>query len=149
MTPRTAAHQAPLSMGFPGQGPWSGLPFPSSGALSNPGIEPGSPAWQADSLPLNLLGRGGRGVGQTLFVGQVHRGAWGQHPERQGPKGHAGQAPACLLRRAEERQVPAGWGRVHQALRAGVRGLSLVCRHRSLAASEQACSPAQGSAFRV
>ena len=30
---------------------WSGLPFPSPGDLPNPGIEPGSPIWQADSLP--------------------------------------------------------------------------------------------------
>ena len=30
---------------------WSGLPFPSPGYLPNPGIEPGSPALQADSLP--------------------------------------------------------------------------------------------------
>ena len=29
---------------------WSGLPFPSPGDLPNPGIEPGSPAFQADSL---------------------------------------------------------------------------------------------------
>ena len=28
-TPYTAAHQAPLSMGFSRQGHWSGLPFPS------------------------------------------------------------------------------------------------------------------------
>ena len=28
-----------------------GLPFPSPEDLSNPGIEPGSPALQADSLP--------------------------------------------------------------------------------------------------
>ena len=32
----------------------SGLPFPSPGALPNPGIEPGSPALQADSLPTEL-----------------------------------------------------------------------------------------------
>ena len=44
--PRTVAHQAPLSMGFPRQGYWSGLPFPSPGDLPNPGIEPVSPAWQ-------------------------------------------------------------------------------------------------------
>ena len=50
------AHQAPLSMGFPSQGFCSGLLFPSSGALPNPGIEPMSPAWQADSLPLSHLG---------------------------------------------------------------------------------------------
>ena len=30
---------------------WSGLPFPSPGDLPNPGIKPGSPALQADSLP--------------------------------------------------------------------------------------------------
>ena len=35
------AHQALLSMGFPRQAYWSGLPFPSPGGLPNPGIEPG------------------------------------------------------------------------------------------------------------
>ena len=46
----TAARQAPLSMGFSRQEYWSGLPFPSLGDLPNPGIEPGSPALQADAL---------------------------------------------------------------------------------------------------
>ena len=46
----TVASQAPLSMGFPRQEYSSGLPFPSLGDLSNPGIEPESPALQADSL---------------------------------------------------------------------------------------------------
>ena len=41
----------PPSMGFPRQEYWSGLPFPSPGHLPNLGIEPGSPALQADSLP--------------------------------------------------------------------------------------------------
>ena len=36
---------------------WSRLPFPSPGVLSNPGAEPTSSAWQADSLPLNHLGK--------------------------------------------------------------------------------------------
>ena len=49
-TPWTVAHQAPLSMGFSRQEYWSGLPFPSPGDLPNPGIEPGSPALQADAL---------------------------------------------------------------------------------------------------
>ena len=35
---------------FPRQKYWSGLPFPSPGDLPNPGIEPGSPTLQADSL---------------------------------------------------------------------------------------------------
>ena len=39
---------------FPGQGYWSGLPFPSPGDLPNPGPEPRSPALQADSLPTEL-----------------------------------------------------------------------------------------------
>ena len=36
---------------------WSGLPFPSPGHPTNPGIEPGSPALQADSLPLAPPGK--------------------------------------------------------------------------------------------
>ena len=40
-----------LSMGFSRQAYWSGLPFLSPGDLPNPGIEPGSPAFQASSLP--------------------------------------------------------------------------------------------------
>ena len=42
--PWTIAHQDPLSMGFPRQEYWSGLSFPPPGNLSNPGIEPPSPA---------------------------------------------------------------------------------------------------------
>jgi len=50
VTPWTVAHQAPLSMGFPGQEYWHGLPFPSLGDLLDSGIKPRSPALQADSL---------------------------------------------------------------------------------------------------
>ena len=39
----SVTHQAPLSMEFPRQEYWSGLPFPPSGDLLNPGIEPMSP----------------------------------------------------------------------------------------------------------
>ena len=46
VTPWTAACQAPTSMGFYRQGYWSGLLFPSPGDLSDPGIEPRSPALQ-------------------------------------------------------------------------------------------------------
>ena len=56
-TPRTVACQAPLSMEFSKQEYWSGLPFPSPGDFSRPGIEPGSPALQADSLPSELSGK--------------------------------------------------------------------------------------------
>ena len=57
VTPWTVAHQAPLSMGFSRQEYWSGLPFPSPGNLPDPGIKPGSPALQADSLPFEPSGK--------------------------------------------------------------------------------------------
>ena len=49
-TPWTVAHQALLSMGFSRQEHWSELLFPSPGDLPDPGIEPRSPALQADAL---------------------------------------------------------------------------------------------------
>ena len=52
--PWTVAHQAPLSMEFSRQEYWSGLPFPSPGDLPEPGIEPESPALEADALPSEL-----------------------------------------------------------------------------------------------
>ena len=51
--PWTVARQAPLSMGLSRQEYCSGLPFPSPGDLPDPGIEPASPASQADSFPLS------------------------------------------------------------------------------------------------
>ena len=63
--PWTAAHQAPLSVGFSRQEYWSGLPFPPPGDLSNPGIKPislASPALQVDSLPLSYQGSPSNGI---------------------------------------------------------------------------------------
>ena len=72
VTPWPVAHKAPLSMEFSRQEYWSGLPFPlqeifqeisrrssrrSPGDLPDPGIEPGSPALQADSLPSEPPGK--------------------------------------------------------------------------------------------
>ena len=48
--PWTVAYQAPSSLGFSRQEYWSGVPFLSPGDLPDPGIEPGSPAFQADAL---------------------------------------------------------------------------------------------------
>ena len=59
-TPWTIALESPLSMGFPRQEYWSGLPFPPLGDLPNPGIEPTSsvsPALRADSLPPEPVGK--------------------------------------------------------------------------------------------
>ena len=46
-------------MEFYGQEYWNGLPFPFPGDLPNPGMEPGSPALQADSLPTEPPGKPG------------------------------------------------------------------------------------------
>ena len=56
VTPWTVVHQAPLSMGFSRQEHWSRLSFPSPD-LPDPGIKPGSPALQADSLSTELQGK--------------------------------------------------------------------------------------------
>ena len=56
-TPWTVAYQAPQSMEFSRRDYWSGLPFPSSGDLPNPGIEPRSPVPQADALPSEPPGK--------------------------------------------------------------------------------------------
>ena len=50
VTPWTVTCQASLSMEFSRQEYWSGQPFLCPGNLLNPGIKPGSPALQADSL---------------------------------------------------------------------------------------------------
>ena len=53
----SATPWTPLSMGFSRPEYWSGLPFPSPGDLSHPGIEPRSPALKADSLPSEPPGK--------------------------------------------------------------------------------------------
>ena len=57
--PLDCTKQTPLSMGFPRQEYWTGLPSPPPGDLPDPGIKPVSPtapALQADSLPLSHQG---------------------------------------------------------------------------------------------
>ena len=56
-TPWTVARQAPVSMGFSRPEYWSGLLGPPPGDLPNPGIQPGSPALQAGSLPSEPPGK--------------------------------------------------------------------------------------------
>ena len=81
-TPCTIACQAPLSMGFPRQECWSGLPFPFRGDLPDPGIESESPSLQGDSLLSETPGQPrplpnsrvswlvfrGSGSGSTVFL---------------------------------------------------------------------------------
>ena len=56
-------------MGFSRQEYWSGLPFPSPGDLPDPGIEPRSPTFQADSLPAEPQGKPkNTGVGSLSFL---------------------------------------------------------------------------------
>ena len=50
VTSWTVDRQPPLTMGFPRQEFWSGLPFPSPGDLPNPGVKPVSTALQADFI---------------------------------------------------------------------------------------------------
>ena len=72
VTPWTAAYQAPPSMGFSRQEYWSGLPFPSPGDLPDPGIEPRSPALQADSLSAEPQGKPkNTGVGSLSLLQRI------------------------------------------------------------------------------
>ena len=68
VTPRTAAHQAPLSLGFSRQEYWSGLLFLSPGDLPDPGIKPKSPALQTDSLPSEAPGEPWNSGGEDVLT---------------------------------------------------------------------------------
>ena len=57
LTPLTVAHQAPLSMGFPRQEYWRGLPLTSPGHLPNPGIKPTPPALAGSFFTTELPGK--------------------------------------------------------------------------------------------
>ena len=71
VAPWTVAHQAPPSMEFSWPEYWSGLPFPSSGDLSNPGIEPDSPALQAASSPFQAPGKTQLHLGELNFCAHL------------------------------------------------------------------------------
>ena len=83
----SVAHQTPPSMEFSRQEYWGGLPFPSPGNLLNLGIEPGSPALQADTSPSEPPGnpeRFGRlclMIETAIFMDALELG-W--HPEWKG-----------------------------------------------------------------
>ena len=56
VNPWTIAHKAPLSMEFPRQEYWGGLPFHFPGNLADPGMKRTSPDFEVDSLPVSHLG---------------------------------------------------------------------------------------------
>ena len=64
--PVDCSPQGSSPMGFSRQEYWSGLPFPSPGDLPDPGIEPRSPALQADTLPSEPQGKPWKTVWRVL-----------------------------------------------------------------------------------
>ena len=71
----TVACQAPLSVGFPRQEYWSGLPFSFPGDLPNPGVEPMSPAlagrFSATEPPGKSTGHSREGENMETIKGSV------------------------------------------------------------------------------
>ena len=72
-TPRSVAHQAPLSMGFSRQESWNRLPFPSPGDLPNPGTELASPALAGRFFTTEPPGKPLEPVDVTSFGKSVFR----------------------------------------------------------------------------
>ena len=72
----TVAHQVLLSMGFPRQEYWSGLPFPSSEDLPNPRSNLCLLHWQADSLPLTHQGSPLITLTHTLYTEGLFLEEW-------------------------------------------------------------------------
>ena len=68
VTPWTVVYQAPPSMGLFRKEYWSGMPFPTPGDLPEPGIEPASPALQADSLHLSYQVSLSWGLGVVIML---------------------------------------------------------------------------------
>ena len=85
-TPWTVTCQAPLSMGFSRQEYWCGFPFLFPGDLPNPGIEPRSPALQADSLPTELQGKPCHRV--WLRSTSVDARSWSSWEHKRDPQQH-------------------------------------------------------------
>ena len=97
--PKDYSPPGPSVLGFPRQEYWSGLPFPSPGDLSNPGIKPASSAWQEDSSPLSHVGsptdysQGGTGGGNPhppaipgahcFPCNHSQKTPWSDHTQRQ------------------------------------------------------------------
>ena len=70
VAPGTVALQAPPSIGFSRQEYWNGEPFPSAEDLSDPGMESGSIALQADSLLSEPPGKSGADIHALIKSGE-------------------------------------------------------------------------------
>ena len=77
MTPWTVARQALLSMGFPSQEYWSGLPCPLLGDLLHPEIEPPSPAFAGRFFTAEPSGKLIRTILGFADDEPLHRADWG------------------------------------------------------------------------
>ena len=122
--PWTVARQAPLSMGFSRQEYWSGLLFPSPD-LPDPGIEPGSPILQADSLPSEPPGNNAsfwswlyRETSYSLSAPFDKYGHWGLESE----------AESHAARRQRREGQSSHWGGYSLGAVMVLGGLSLVGR---------------------
>ena len=74
VTPWIVAYEVPLSPKFSRQEYWSGLPFPPLEDLPVPGIEPGSPALQADAFTIWATRETYRAIfGASVITGNIER----------------------------------------------------------------------------
>ena len=90
----TIACQAPLFLGFFRQEYWSGLPFPSTGNIPNPGIKSRSLALQADSLLSEPPGNQ-----QWIFIGRT---------DAQAPRLRPTNVKSCLI--GKDTDAGKDWG---------------------------------------
>ena len=102
-------------MGFSKQEYWSGLPFPSPEDLPDPGIEPGSPALQADSLPSGFPG----GSDSKPFAYNVGDPGWLSGSGRSPGEGNGNLLQYSCLGNAMDRG--AWWATVHEVTKSRTR----------------------------
>ena len=108
--------QAPLSMGFPRQEYWSGLPFPPPGDLPDPGIEPTSSTSQVALVVKNPLANEGdsRDAGLIPGSGRLPGGGNGNPLQHCGLENSTDRRPWWAVHEVPESQT---WLSTHTLLR--------------------------------
>ena len=116
-------------MGFSRKEHWSGLPFPSPEDLPYPGIEPGSPALQVDSLPTEPPGKPQYAAAAAKSPKQIRRGKGpaGQEVYVQVSENPAAEAQEQRMETSLEHSLLPG-GRRCIPLLLSIRGKSTMCR---------------------